>query len=40
MHVPEKPGLGVEPDEAAIRKYLVETEITVGGKLLYRTPEV
>ena len=38
VHVPETPGLGVEPDEAAIRKYLVETEITVGGKLLYRTP--
>jgi L-alanine-DL-glutamate epimerase-like enolase superfamily enzyme len=40
VHVPDKPGLGVEPDETAIRKYLVETEITVGGKTLYRTPEL
>ena len=40
VHVPEKPGLGVEPDLAAVRKYLVETEIKVGGQVLYRTPEV
>lgn len=40
VHVPETPGLGVEPDPAAIRKYLVDTEIKVGGQVLYRTPEV
>ena len=36
--VPEAPGLGLLPDPAAIRKYLVETEIIVKGKVLYRTP--
>jgi L-alanine-DL-glutamate epimerase-like enolase superfamily enzyme len=40
VHVLEKPRLGVVPDLAAIRKYLVETEIKVGGRVLYRTPEV
>lgn len=40
VHVPEKPGLGVEPDAAAIRKYLVEAEISVKGQVLYRTPEL
>ena len=40
VHVPDKPGLGVEPDLAAMRKYLVETEIKVGGKILYRTPQI
>ena len=40
VHAPEKPGLGVEPDLAAIRKYLVDTEIKVGGKVLYRTPQI
>ncbi|MEK7767359.1 MAG: enolase C-terminal domain-like protein, partial [bacterium] len=34
------PGLGVTPDPAAIRKYLVETEIRIGGRVLYRTPAV
>jgi L-alanine-DL-glutamate epimerase-like enolase superfamily enzyme len=40
VHAPEKPGLGVEPDHAAIKKYLVDAEIKVGGKVLYRTPEL
>ncbi len=40
VHVPDKPGLGVEPDLAAMQKYLVETEIKVGGKILYRTPQI
>ena len=40
VHTPEKPGLGVEPDHAAIKKYLVDAEIKVGGKVLYRTPEL
>ncbi len=34
----EAPGLGVTPDVDALRKYLVEAEISVGGKVLYRTP--
>lgn len=40
VHVPERPGLGVEPDLSAIRKYLVQTEIIVNGQVLYKTPEV
>ena len=28
------------PDLAAIKKYLVEIEIKVRGKVLYRTPEL
>lgn len=36
----EAPGLGVEPDPRAIRKYLVPAEIRVGDRTLYRTPEL
>ena len=36
--VPELPGLGIEPDLAAMKRYLVEAEIKVGGRYLYRTP--
>ncbi|MBP0438376.1 mandelate racemase/muconate lactonizing enzyme family protein [Tianweitania sediminis] len=35
---PEAPGLGVAIDVERIRPYLVETEITVGKQVLYRTP--
>jgi L-alanine-DL-glutamate epimerase-like enolase superfamily enzyme len=38
VRVPELPGLGIEPDLAAMKRYLVEAEIKVGGKYLYRTP--
>ena len=38
IRLPEAPGLGVSPDVDALRKYLVDAEITVGGKTLYRTP--
>jgi L-alanine-DL-glutamate epimerase-like enolase superfamily enzyme len=38
IRVPEKPGLGIEPDRAGMKKYLVDAEIKVGGKYLYRTP--
>ena len=40
VHTPEKPGLGVEPDHTAIKKYLIDTEIKVGGKVIYKTPEL
>jgi L-alanine-DL-glutamate epimerase-like enolase superfamily enzyme len=40
INVPARPGLGLSPNPATIRKYLVETEIKVGGKVLYRTPEL
>jgi L-alanine-DL-glutamate epimerase-like enolase superfamily enzyme len=38
IRVPETPGLGIEPDLAGMKKYLVDAEIKVGGKILYRTP--
>lgn len=38
IHVPDAPGLGVTPDFAAIRTYLVDVEIKVNGEVLYRTP--
>ncbi|MCA9152201.1 MAG: mandelate racemase/muconate lactonizing enzyme family protein [Planctomycetales bacterium] len=37
---PEQPGLGIEPDLDVVRRYLVDTEIRVGGKTLYRTPDL
>ncbi|WP_255948279.1 mandelate racemase/muconate lactonizing enzyme family protein [Streptomyces odontomachi] len=37
---PDAPGLGLEPDLEALRGYLVDVEITVGGNTLYRTPEL
>ena len=40
IRLPDAPGLGLEPDPGAIRNYLVETEIVVKGKVLYRTPGV
>ncbi|MBK8019933.1 MAG: mandelate racemase/muconate lactonizing enzyme family protein [Chloroflexi bacterium] len=40
IHVPDGPGLGLTPDVAALRKYLVDTEIRVGGKTLYTTPSL
>lgn len=38
--VPEAPGYGIDIDPDAVRRYLVDTEIRVGGRVLYRTPEV
>jgi L-alanine-DL-glutamate epimerase-like enolase superfamily enzyme len=35
VRLPEKPGLGIEPDLAALKKYLVEVEIKVGGRVLF-----
>ena len=35
---PDAPGLGIEPDLAGIQPYLVDTEIRVGSKVLYKTP--
>lgn len=34
----EAPGLGIGIDLAALRRYLVDTEIKVGGQTLYATP--
>jgi L-alanine-DL-glutamate epimerase-like enolase superfamily enzyme len=38
IRVPDSPGLGIEMDRAAMKRYLVDAEIKVAGKLLYRTP--
>jgi L-alanine-DL-glutamate epimerase-like enolase superfamily enzyme len=40
IHLPEGPGLGVTPNLAGIAPYLVDVEIRVGGKTLYRTPDL
>jgi L-alanine-DL-glutamate epimerase-like enolase superfamily enzyme len=37
---PDAPGHGIEIDPAGLRKYLVEAEIKVAGRTLYRTPAV
>jgi L-alanine-DL-glutamate epimerase-like enolase superfamily enzyme len=38
IRLPETPGLGMAVDLPALAPYLVEAEIRVGGKVLYRTP--
>ena len=40
IYLPEKPGLGLEPNEDVMRKYLLDVEIKVGGQTLYSTPSV
>ncbi|HEU5431862.1 MAG TPA: enolase C-terminal domain-like protein, partial [Thermomicrobiales bacterium] len=35
---PDAPGLGLTPDLAAAQRYLLDVEITVGERTLYRTP--
>jgi L-alanine-DL-glutamate epimerase-like enolase superfamily enzyme len=34
LRLPERPGLGLEPDPQALEKYRVEIEIKVNGKLI------
>ncbi len=38
--LPERPGLGIDLDLEAARRYLLDVEITVSGRTLYRTPEL
>lgn len=38
LRAPDGVGLGLEPDLDAVRPYLVDLEIEVNGKRLYRTP--
>ncbi|MGH6933319.1 MAG: enolase C-terminal domain-like protein, partial [Dongiaceae bacterium] len=38
--VPDAPGLGIEVDLSALKKYLVDAEIKVKGEVLYRTPAI
>lgn len=40
LSLPQGPGLGVEVDTEGLKPYLVQTEIRVAGKTLYRTPDL
>lgn len=40
IRAPEAPGLGIDIDAAGVRKYLVDVNIRVNGKSLYRTPAI
>jgi L-alanine-DL-glutamate epimerase-like enolase superfamily enzyme len=40
ISAPDAPGLGIEIDRDAIRRYLVPVEIKVGDKTLYQTPRL
>lgn len=40
VHVPDRPGYGMTVDPTRFRPYLVDVEIKVGGRVLYRTPSV
>ena len=40
IRLPDRPGLGIEPDLEACRRYLKQVEIAVDGQVLYRTPEL
>ncbi len=40
VNVPDAPGLGMTPNLEAVKRYLLDVEIAVGGKVLYRTPEL
>jgi len=40
IYVPDAPGHGMAPDLETVRRYLVDVEIDVGGRLLYRTPDL
>jgi len=40
LRLPETPGYGVKVDVDGIRPYLVDCELKVAGKVLYRTPEL
>ena len=40
LECPDRPGLGVDPSRDAIRRYLVDADIRVGGRSIYRTPEL
>lgn len=40
IQLPDRPGLGIAIDAAALQRYLVDTEIRVKGRVLYKTPAV
>lgn len=40
INAPDAPGLGIEINRNALKRYLVPVEIEVGGKSLYQTPKL
>jgi len=40
IHVPEKPGLGIDVDVSALRKYLLDVEIKINNKIIFYTPDL
>lgn len=38
--VPDSPGLGAKVSLENLRRYIVDTEIRIGGKLVYQTPKL
>jgi L-alanine-DL-glutamate epimerase-like enolase superfamily enzyme len=40
VNVPPAPGLGIAMSAEGMRKYLVDVEISVKGKTLYRSPGI
>lgn len=38
VHLPEKPGLGLEPDWPALQDYLVEVGVRIGGRTIFQSP--
>ena len=40
IRAPERPGLGIDVDLPALKPYLVDAEIKVGNRVLYRTPAI
>jgi L-alanine-DL-glutamate epimerase-like enolase superfamily enzyme len=40
IHIPEQPGLGITVNIQSLKKYLVDVEIKVNGKLIYYSPDV
>lgn len=40
IRAPDAPGLGIDIDMAGVKKYLLDVEIKVGGKVLYKTPRL
>ena len=40
VRLPEGPGLGIEPDTAALAPYLKQVQIVIDGHTLYTTPEL
>jgi L-alanine-DL-glutamate epimerase-like enolase superfamily enzyme len=38
VHLPDAPGLGIEPDTQALKPYAVDVEIKVAGQVVFRSP--